>query len=101
AGQLLGDLQWRVADRLTELVRLEEFRSGMEWIAGPPHQTEIDSILHLMNQAARSIRFQDEANIAGWLAPYVREVPYRMDVLCHAALPLLHEGRYLEAGNTM
>jgi hypothetical protein len=94
---LLGQLRFRTADSVSALLQMDEFQAGMEALAGPPHPTEIDSLLGTMERLGRSVRFADAAVVSAWLLPHATSDHYRVQLLSNAAMMLLHRGRYLDA----
>lgn len=85
------------ADNLGELVRLPEFKPGLEAAAGPPHPTEIDRLFDELGTLARSIQFRDVERLADRLLPHAPSGPYRLRLLVNAASARLHGGSYVDA----
>lgn len=94
---LLGRIGVHCADSVVKLIELEPLAAGLSQLAGPPHPTEIDALVRAMDRLGRSVRFDDAAAISGWLLPHAASDHYRIQLRSHAAMMLLHRGRYLEA----
>lgn len=92
--ELLARVDWKIANSISELLKNEELRQPLETLTGPPHPTEIDSLLTEIQKLNRNIGFRDAAAISGWLLPHVKDAPYRWELLMHSGLNLLHRGEY-------
>lgn len=94
---LLLSVRITTANSLTDLLAHPEIRPALEALTGPPHPTEVDSLLTQIRKLNRSVWFRDASSIVNWILPHVSTPPYRWETLMHAGLNLLHRGEYIEA----
>lgn len=94
---LLKHVNVAIANKVSDLLVHADFKPGLQALTGPPHPTDIDSLLVQTRKLNRSVGFQDSAAITGWALTHIKEPPYRWELLMYAGQNFLHRGNYREA----
>lgn len=91
-----------VVSNVAEMLRLPQWKAGIEHACRPPHITEIDSFLELVSKLHRSVRFGDGKSVCLWMREAVQDGYYRYRIDSEIGMCELHAGnfegawRYLE-----